>query len=523
MVAANRDKKMVIALEKGKAGLSNRAVAPIFYEKEHIGSVEFGMAIEDNLLFEIKSQIGCDISIVSPDGDGFKYSAKTHNLSIPVKKYPFLKKMMQTDKVITKRVSKNNRELVTTYGPIKDYSGNIVSVLAVPIDITETLLDAKKRILKIVGIGSSILIVVLIGLYFFFQRMVNRPVQILKEQLEKASSGDMSQDENILALSGKDAANRNEFAELGRYCNMLLDSIRDMVRSINVKSSELNDSAGKMTSVSRDLSDGAGQSADLANNVARASQAMSQNMDSVAAATEEAASNVQNMSERTEGIGESVASIQTSTGEAKNITSQAVEEAVEISDKMSELGTAANDIGKVTETITEISEQTNLLALNATIEAARAGEAGKGFAVVANEIKDLAKQTAMATSEISGRIDGIQRSTGNAVEGIEKITSIIKKIDSIVTGIADALDEQGHTLHELTDNIQQAGAGISEVAVNAAQSSSVSHEIADDVEQVNNAAAELSKGSSDVLQGADELKQLAEDLRSMISRFKLNS
>ena len=67
---------------------------------------------------------------------------------------------------------------------------------------------------------------------------------------------------------------------------------------------------------------------------------------------------------------------------------------------MAELGTAAQEIGKVVETITEISEQVNLLALNATIEAARAGEAGKGFAVVANEIKDLARQTATDTGEI---------------------------------------------------------------------------------------------------------------------------
>lgn len=45
---------------------------------------------------------------------------------------------------------------------------------------------------------------------------------------------------------------------------------------------------------------------------------------------------------------------------------------------MATLGESAKKIGRVTETITEISEQTNLLALNATIEAARAGKLGKG-------------------------------------------------------------------------------------------------------------------------------------------------
>ena len=126
---------------------------------------------------------------------------------------------------------------------------------------------------------------------------------------------------------------------------------------------------------------------------------------------------------------------------------------------VTKLGESSTEIGKVIKVITSIAQQTNLLALNATIEAARAGEAGKGFAVVANEVKELAKQTAAATEDISAKIEAIQSDTKGAVTAIGEISRVITRINDIQNTIASAVEEQSATTNEIARNAAEAAKG----------------------------------------------------------------
>ena len=174
-------------------------------------------------------------------------------------------------------------------------------------------------------------------------------------------------------------------------------------------------SSTQMTSGSRNASD-------KAHSVSAAAEEMSSNITSVAAGMEETTTNLAHVASATEQMTSTIGEIAQNSEKARRITDEATRQAARITEQINQLGVAAREIGKVTETITEISSQTNLLALNATIEAARAGTAGKGFAVVATEIKALAQQTAAATEDIKGRIAGVQSATAGGITEIGKVS-----------------------------------------------------------------------------------------------------
>ncbi len=575
VVQVNQTEKDAVGVEAGVSGISMRAVVPVFYlNQKHAGSVEFGAPVNDALAAKIKAAVNQEISIIVPEGKGFKYQAKTHQMTIPEGNYSFLQEVMQNKGVTLKRVEKDGRKLLTAYQPIHDYSGNAVGILAVPRDIGSILAAAQKGALRSVAFGALSLVLILGFIYFLFVRLIDRPIHTFNGLLEAASRGDLGREDagfTIVPVNcsekmgcGKEECSmfgregycweeagsaashvqcpkilsgaytscsqckgvfrsvvQNEFAELGAYLHAFIANVRKLVSDIGENSTNLSNSSLGLAQISEQIDRGSADSAARANSVAAAAEEMSSNMASVAAATEQAAANVKVMSNATEEITMTVSQIQGSTQSAKKITGDAVVQASDISSKVDMLGSAAMDIGKVTETIAEISAQTNLLALNATIEAARAGEAGKGFAVVANEIKDLARQTATATGEIKERIEGIQNSTDVTVKGIKRISEIITEIDAIVSGIAVSLEEQSATMAELTTNIVQAGEGIGEVSENVAQSSAVSQQISQDISEVNVAVGEIAGGTGQVAKNAEELNRLAGSLKVLIQKFSM--
>jgi methyl-accepting chemotaxis protein len=325
---------------------------------------------------------------------------------------------------------------------------------------------------------------------FILVKTISHSLSRLTQMIHNIAEGEGDVSKRLETAGG---IGNDELGEVSRLFNLFMDKLQEILRGIAAHTYKLSNASHRLLEASQQITTNSGETAVQSQSVSRSTQQVNHNLESLSTGAGEMAVTVQ--------------SIAANAHEAAKVAASAVSAAQAATSTVAKLGQSGAEIGVVIKVITSIAQQTNLLALNATIEAARAGEAGKGFAVVANEVKELAKQTAKATEDISHKISTIQVDTKGAVAAIGTVSDVIHQINNISSTIAAAVEEQSATTQEMTRNTNEAASGAGEIAVS--------------IGGVAQAAEGTLARAQESQKAAGDLATIASELSALMRQFKI--
>ncbi|SDO16516.1 methyl-accepting chemotaxis protein [Paenibacillus sp. yr247] len=381
------------------------------------------------------------------------------------------------------------------------------------------------RMIFIIIFVISLLVCMAIG--YWIIRLITRPIRVMQRLMENAASGD-------LTVHG-DYVSKDEIGSLTHSFNAMIDGLRNLMKNISENSLSLS-------AMSEELSASAEQAGQAATHITESIQ-------EVSAGTEKQLENVQTTEET---IGQMSIGINQISNYSQRISEkaflasesaidgkQAIKQSVvqmnviqssvsNASRSITELGEETENIGTIVEFISDIAGQTNLLALNAAIEAARVGEQGKGFTVVANEVRKLSEQTSNAVSKISDFIESIQSKVKASVADMEVGTKEVAEGTVVINAVNKSFDKIYNVIGEVTSEIQEISSSVQRIAVGTEEvvkSFQIVSEIASvsaaETQTVSAATEEQLASTEEIAASANSLSNMAEDLQSYVSHFKV--
>ncbi|WP_374019191.1 HAMP domain-containing methyl-accepting chemotaxis protein [Paenibacillus thiaminolyticus] len=415
---------------------------------------------------------------------------------------------------------------------LNEMDDHVESVNNLNIKLAEQLRDVSSKqavTTRSLLLGVTILLMLIgAGMGIAFTRIIVKPLKKVSEVMKKAEEGDFTQKIDYPFSD-----------EIGQTS----DAIDQMLNKVNGFTKQIAQTSQQIASFTEQLNESVSQTSAASEHIAQNVQEIAEGADQQVLLVDQAVGSLNQMVEDTDvlittqvaSVNESVTNASDKSTEGNKAIEFAVNQMQSIHRVISNLELTiqglhrrSNEIAQIMDLIKDIGEQTNLLALNAAIEAARAGERGHTYMVVANEVRKLAEQSSHSADKIGNVINAIQDEASEAVQSMHRTKN------EVIAGV-NAVSDAGQLFEGIKESVEEVAIHIEKVISSVNQMTIDAEAIQNTVQSVNHSAILSSSRSQNISAATQEqlasmevisastgeLTQMAADLRSQLSHFKV--
>ncbi|NTV50013.1 MAG: methyl-accepting chemotaxis protein [Geobacteraceae bacterium] len=391
------------------------------------------------------------------------------------------------------------------------------------------LLGYSEEISSILGYVVALTIGLILG--WLFSKGFTANIGRLTDSAESISRGDLTKDVAIRPSRIPD-----ESHELADLINLMLQSLRELVRHIKKTSTQLSESAREINSTALEINASTEEVAQAIEQISRGAETQAGLVERGSKTIREMAVSIELVSARARETAKAARETSLTAQNGGSLANDSLERMKEFFEKQELIGqqfdtfnSKLQKVGKVADCIGDIARQTNLLALNASIEAARAGEYGKGFAVVAEEVRKLADGSSQSAADINDMIGSLREESRKVHEAIIESSRSIKEGKKNIDITASAFQE---ILKTVLDTERKASSiadlslmqkeGSDKMVTAVDEIARLADDNAASTEQVSAATEEQLAAMQDMALATKELANLAEELMTVVEHFQVD-